>query len=489
MDGKKKRPPVWAAFIPLVILVGQLVCVVAAFGSDALSGAAQIALLVTSACCVILGLLFKTMHWEDFEKAVNGNVAGIAQAILILLLIGAVGGSWMVSGIVPTMIYYGMQIISPKVFLVASCVICAAVSVMTGSSWTTIATIGIALLGIGKAQGFAEGWIAGAIISGAYFGDKISPMSETTVLASSATRTPLFTHIRYMMYTTIPAFLIGLLIFTVAGLMHSTTSVEGVNEVAVGLRNVFVLSPWLMVVPVVTGIMIARRMPAVVILFCATVMACVAALLVQTSIVDSIAGTEDDLWLNRFRGVMILVYGSTGLETGVPALNELVATRGMAGMMSTVWLIFCAMIFGASMTAAGMIDAMMHMFISRARSAFSLVSSTVGTGLFLNVVCADQYLSLILTSDMFRDIYRRMGFENRLLSRTAEDSVTVTSVLIPWNSCGMTQSMVLGVSTVVYLPFCFFNYLSPVMTLAMAAAGYRIRRVRPQAASAGEAAI
>ena len=416
------------------------------------------------------------MHWSDFEQAVNENVSGVAQAILILLLIGAVGGSWMVSGIVPTMIYYGMQLIDPQWFLVSSCAICAFISVMTGSSWTTIATIGIALMGIGKAQGFAEGWIAGAIISGAYFGDKISPMSETTVLAASTTRTPLFTHIRYMTYTTVPSFVITLTVFAIAGLMHQESSAQSMGEFTDGLQRVFVISPWLMLVPLVTALMIARKLPAVVILFVATVLASMAAILVQTDLVDQIAADDLGVWMNRFKGVMILVYGSTSLDTGVPALNELVATRGMSGMMSTVWLIFCAMIFGASMSAAGMIESIMRMFIRLAHNTFSLVASTVGVGLFMNIVCADQYLSLILTGNMFRDTYKKLGFESRLLSRTTEDAVTVTSVLIPWNSCGMTQSMVLGVSTLVYFPYCFFNYLSPVMTLIVAALGFRIFR-------------
>ena len=472
----RKLLPVWVAFVPLVILVGLLVFVISAFGSDALSGASQIALLTTSAFCVLIGLMLKTMHWSDFEQAVNENVSGVAQAILILLLIGAVGGSWMVSGIVPTMIYYGMQLIDPQWFLVSSCAICAFISVMTGSSWTTIATIGIALMGIGKAQGFAEGWIAGAIISGAYFGDKISPMSETTVLAASTTRTPLFTHIRYMTYTTVPSFVITLTVFEIAGLMHQESSAQSMGEFTDGLQRVFVISPWLMLVPLVTALMIARKLPAVVILFVATVLASMAAILVQTDLVDQIAADDLGVWMNRFKGVMILVYGSTSLDTGVPALNELVATRGMSGMMSTVWLIFCAMIFGASMSAAGMIESIMRMFIRLAHNTFSLVASTVGVGLFMNIVCADQYLSLILTGNMFRDTYKKLGFESRLLSRTTEDAVTVTSVLIPWNSCGMTQSMVLGVSTLVYFPYCFFNYLSPVMTLIVAALGFRIFR-------------
>lgn len=476
MQEKKKLPPVWLSFLPLIVLVLLLFFVLSAFGGDALSGASQIALLVTSACCILLGMAAKTMKWSDFEVSINKHIGDVSQSILILLLIGAVGGAWMISGIVPTMIYYGMQIISPQWFLVSACGICAAISVMTGSSWTTIATIGIALLGIGKAQGFHEGWIAGAIISGAYFGDKISPMSETTVLASSTTQTPLFTHIRYMLYTTTPAFIIALIVFTIKGLMNEPAESENIGSFADGLSNVFNISPWLLVVPLLTGIMISRRLPAVVILFMATLMACIAAIVSQTALVDHIADSHFGTWMNRFRGVMIIVYGNTAIDTGIPALNELVATRGMSGMMSTIWLIFCAMTLGASMSAAGMIESIMRMFIRITHSTFSLVASTVSVGLFMNIVCADQYLSIILTSNMFREHYKKLGYESRLLSRTTEDAVTVTSVLIPWNTCGMTQSMVLGVSTLVYFPFCIFNYLSPVMSLIVAAAGYKIHR-------------
>ena len=476
MQENKKLPSVWLSFLPLLILIGLLVLVLSVFGTGALSGASQIALLVTSACCILLGLCAKTMKWEDFERSVNKHIGDVSQSILILLLIGAVGGAWMVSGIVPTLIYYGMHIINPQWFLVSSCLICAVISVMTGSSWTTIATIGIALLGIGKAQGFEEGWIAGTIISGAYFGDKISPMSETTVLASSTTKTPLFTHIKYMMYTTTPAFVVALIIFTFKGLFYQTVNDGQISSFADGLSNVFFISPWLMIVPVLTGIMIAKRLPAVVILFSATLMACIAAILTQTTLIDHIADSNYGTWMNRFRGVMIVVYGSTGIDTGVPELNDLVSTRGMSGMMSTVWLIFCAMTLGASMSAAGMIESIMRMFIRITHNAFSLVASTVGVGLFLNIVCADQYLSIILTGNMFREHYKKLGYESKLLSRSTEDAATVTSVLIPWNSCGMTQSMVLGVSTLVYLPFCFFNYLSPVMSLIIAASGYKITR-------------
>ena len=357
---------------------------------------------------------------------------------------------------------------SPQWFLVSACIICALVSVITGSSWTTIATIGIALMGIGQALGFNEGWVAGAIISGAYFGDKISPLSDTTVLASSTVGTPLFTHIRYMLYTTVPTFLITLLIFTLVGLCHAPASSEHVRMVEETLQQTFFISPWLLIVPLLTGLLIAMRLPSMVVLFLATLMGTMAAVFTQGELLDEIAGADLEGFSQRLRGALIVVYGQTNLDTGVPELNDLVATRGMAGMLDTIWLIICAMLFGAAMTVTGMLDAIMKALIRLVRGVVSLVATTAFTGVFLNVVSADQYLSIILSATMFSPTYKRYGLEPRLLSRTCEDSATVTSVLIPWNTCGMTQSHVLGVSTLAYAPYCFFCYLSPIMTILAA---------------------
>lgn len=451
--------------MPLVLLVALIAIVVSVFGDETLSGASQIALIVATAVCLSIGLLQKVITWADFEKALSDKIGSISGAIIILLLIGALGGSWMVGGIVPTLIYYGMEIMSPQWFLVSACVICALVSVMTGSSWTTIATIGIALMGIGQAIGFDEGWAAGAIISGAYFGDKISPLSDTTVLASSTVGTPLFTHIRYMLFTTIPTFLITLLIFAVEGFGHAPAQSEHVLMVANALQETFFISPWLLIVPILTGVLIAMRLPSMVVLFLATLMGTLTAVFTQGTLLDEIAGVDLEGFSQRLRGALIVVYGQTNLDTGVPELNDLVATRGMAGMLGTIWLIICAMLFGAAMTATGMLDTIMKALLRLVRGVVSLVSTTAFTGIFLNVVTADQYLSIILSSTMFGPTYKRYGLEPRLLSRTCEDSATVTSVLIPWNTCGMTQSSVLGVSTLVYAPFCFFCYLSPIMTV------------------------
>ncbi len=464
----KQLPPLWLSCVPLVILVALISVVVSIFGDETLSGASQISLIVATAVCISIGLLRKITTWAEFEKALSDKIGGVSGGIIILLLIGALGGSWMVGGIVPTLIYYGMQIMSPQWFLFSACFICALVSVITGSSWTTIATIGIALMGIGQALGFHEGWAAGAIISGAYFGDKISPLSDTTVLASSTVGTPLFTHIRYMLYTTVPTFLITSAIFTVVGFGHALASSEHVLMVQNTLQHTFYISPWLLMVPLLTGLLIAMRLPSMVVLFLATLMGTLTAVFTQGALLDEIAGADLEGFSQRLRGALIVVYGNTNLDTGVPELNDLVATRGMAGMLDTIWLIICAMLFGAAMTATRMLDSIMQALLRLVRGTVSLVASTAFSGIFLNVVSADQYLSIILTATMFGDTYRKRGYESRLLSRTCEDSATVTSVLIPWNTCGMTQSHVLGVSTLIYAPYCFFCYLSPIVTILAA---------------------
>ena len=466
------------AFIPFLVLVALITCCIAVFGNATLDGASQVSLLAASAVSVLVGYLTKRLKWDDLEREMSDKISSCTPAIIILLLIGAIGGTWMVSGIVPTMIYYGMQIIRPEVFLVSSSLLCALVSLMIGSSWTTIATIGLALIGIGKAHGFDEGWVAGSIITGAYFGDKLSPLSDTTVLASSVSGTPLFTHIRYMMYTTVPTFCLSLTRFLIAGFTIDVSGHGNVAEFMDGLQATFTISPWLLLVPLLTGVMIARRWPSMVVLFLAIVLAIVVALVVQPQLVSQISGGTDGELLAYYKGMMQACYGATDIETGVPMLNELVHTSGMAGMMPTIWLIICAQAFGATLTATGQLYDLMRVILRFVRGTASLVASTVGTALFCNVAMADQYLSIILTSSMFKDTYGERGYEPRLLSRSCEDGATVTSVLVPWNTCGLTQSTVLGVPTLTYLPYCFFNFLSPVVSIFVAAIGWKVYRRR-----------
>ena len=463
------------SLIPFAALIALIFVCVSVFGTDALDGATQVSLLIASAICVLVGYLMGRVEWEALEQEMTDKIASCMPSIIILLLIGAIGGTWMVSGIVPTMIYYGVQVLRPEWFLVSSSLFCALVSVMVGSSWTTVATIGVALMGIGRALGFDDGWVAGSIIAGAYFGDKLSPLSDTTVLASSVSGTPLFTHIRYMMTTTIPTFCVSLSIFTVAGLLMD---VSGSSDVAFlgELKDTFFISPWLLLVPVLTGVMIARRWPAMVVLFLAAMMAAVVAGFCQPQLIAQIAGRAEAGLLASYEGVMKVIYAPTQLQTGSAMLDELVHTGGMAGMMPTVWLIICAQIFGGVVTATGVLRDLMSLVLRFVRGTGSLVASTVTTGIFCNVALADQFLSIILTSSVFKDVYREKGYESRLLSRTCEDGATVTSVLVPWNTCGLVQSTVLGVATLTYLPYCFFNLLSPFASIVFAAFGWGIRR-------------
>lgn len=464
------------SLIPILILVTLLALNISIFGSDAILGASQVALLFSAGVAIWLAMWLFKVPWQDFEETIKSNIGDVTTAIVILFLIGAISGTWTMSGIVPTFIYYGVKIISPKVFLLTACIICALVSVTIGSSWTTIATIGVALLGIGKALGFSDGMIAGAIISGAYFGDKISPLSDTTVLASSMSKVPMFDHIRYLMYTTVPSIVITLVIFTILGFSHSGDS-SLINEYTSVLDSKFNITPWLLIVPALTAVMIARRMPALIVLALSTATAAIAAVIFQPDIIReigaSIAGDGSNAKI-LFTGTIESIYNSVSIETGNPEVNQLVASKGMLGMLNTVYLIICAMCFGAALKASGMLRHLASMILPLTKRRTSLVTSTVVTGTALNGIVSDQYLAIILTSSLFKDVYEKEGYENRLLSRSVEDSATVTSPLYPWSSCGMTQATILSVPTLAYLPYCFFNLISPLMSITVAAIGYKI---------------
>ncbi len=475
-----EKPSAIVSLMPFIVLVAALSMVIYVFGADALSGASQVALIFSAGVTVVLAMILYKTPWKIFEDAILDNITSVGTSIVILLLIGAVAGSWMVSGVVPTLIHYGMKVIFPEIFLFASCIISALIAVMTGSSWTTIATVGVALVGIGTAQGYEPGWIAGAIISGAYFGDKVSPLSDTTVLASSSAGTPLFTHIRFMMVTTVPSFIITLIIFLVVSLMHGEGSAMRAADFSNDLKHTFNISPWLLLVPVLTAVLIVRKVSAIATLFIAAVIAGVFALIFQPHIIGAVAaGVAPDpsaglSFVDGFKGLMISYYGSTAIDTGNAALNDLVATRGMAGMLNTVFLIIAASTFGGTLVGSGMLQSLTDALVRFVRRRVTMVASTVGTGIFANMITGDQYLSILLTSSLYKKLYHERGYESKLLSRSVEDSATVVSVLIPWNSCGMTQATVLKVATLEYLPYCFFNLLSPLMSIFIAAIGYKI---------------
>ncbi len=393
-------------------------------------------------------------------------------AIPVLLSIATVSASWMMSGVVPTLIVYGLEILNPMLFLFLTCSICAIVSVLSGTSWTTIATIGVAFIGIGSVMGYEPGWIAGAIISGAYFGDKVSPLSDSTVLASTSCGVEMFTHIKYMMITTVPSMTISLLVFLAYGLFSSPQPMIEQHDIIVHLQSTFNISPWPLLIPLITCTLIIFRVKPLMTLIISTSLGIIGMFIFQPQIVASIDN-------NGFLAVIKVLFTSTSIDTGDEMLNSLVATGGMEGMMPTIYLVLCAMTFGGMLLGSGMIAAITKAFTRRLHSIRSIVTTTVGSGLFFNACTGDQYLSIILGGNVYKKLYRDNGLETRLLSRTLEDSVSVTSVLIPWNSCGVTQATILGVATLTYLPYCIFNYLSPIMSIIVAYIGYKIVR-QPQ---------
>ena len=466
-DNKIPHPIICA--LPLLTLVAMIVAVLIFVPDEALSGASQMALLIASGVCVALSLSVGGGSWARIEASVVKTVGDTSPSILILLLIGVMASTWMISGVVPTLIYYGVQIMSPTFFLPCACIIAALISVMTGTSWTTIATIGVALMGVGGALGVPMPLTAGAIISGAYFGDKMSPMSDTTVLASSIAGADLFTHIRYMMFTTVPTLVVSLLLYLGVGLFYGGEIVDS-QEYIHALGGAFHISWLTMLVPAFTAWLIYKKAPALVTLCLSAVAACVCAVALQPDVLAGIGGGDSALAI--LKGIFRTCYTSTNVDTGNEAINALIATRGMAGMLNTVWLILCALCFGACMVASNMLKGLTDVMLKRIRSTRSLVGSTVTTGVLLNLVMGDQFLSIIMNASIYKDEYASRGYPPQLLSRSTEDSATVTSVLVPWTACGMTQSTVLGVPTIAYLPFCFFNILSPLMSIAVAALGF-----------------
>ncbi len=471
------KPSITEALIPIVFLIILLFFNVKIF-DDTLAGPNQIVLLLTAALAGILSYRRK-VTWKVLQAGVLRSINSAMSSILILLLIGSLAGTWMISGIVPAMIYYGLEILSPTFILVASVVVCAIVSLATGSSWTTVATVGLALIGIGRALGVDDGLMAGAIISGAYFGDKISPLSDTTNLAPAMAGTDIFTHIRYMMLTTIPSLLLTLVIFLIIGFRFTVThDINNVQPVFEALSGTFDINMWLFIVPVLVIGMIIKRVPAIPALLAGSLLGGIFAIIFQPEVVRSVSGINGHPVETAYVGVIKAMYGEISIETGNAMVDNLLSTGGMAGMLNTIWLILSAMVFGGVMDAGGMLKRISEVIIGFAKSTGSLISSTAVSCLFFNITASDQYLAIVVPGKMFEKIYRERGLAPQNLSRTLEDSGTVTSVLIPWNTCGATQSGVLGVSTFTYAPYAFFNIISPFMTIFFAYAGIRIAKLK-----------
>lgn len=473
---ENKELNIWEALIPVFVLIILLSYNVYVFGDDALSGSNQFILLIGGAVAAVVGFLNKVSYRKMIDEVAN-NIKSTTEAILILLLVGALAGTWLISGIIPSMIYYGLKILNPTIFLPATIVICAIISVATGSSWTTSATVGIALVGIGQAIGIPLGMVAGAVISGAYFGDKMSPLSDTTNLAPAMAGGELFSHIRYMAYTTIPSITITLIIFIIIGFTITPEGVADTKGLLAAMEQQFYISPVLFLVPAFVIYLIIRKTKPLIALLGGALLGGVFAVIFQPNVVASIAAVEQLSFNSAYMGVMKAITVDVAIETDNAMLNDLFSSGGMAGMLGTIWLILCAMVFGGIMDAIGALARISRSLLEMAQSTFSLFASTVASCLALNVTASDQYLAIVVPGKMFAKAYEERGLAPENLSRALEDSGTVTSVLVPWNTCGAYQSGVLGVSVYEYFFYAIFNYLSPFMTLLFAAFRIKIRQL------------
>lgn len=460
-----KNPSFILALIPIVVLVILLFFNVTIYGENATYGSNQIALIIATAVAAAVGISLG-FKWKELEKGIVKSIKSALPAILILLLIGALAGTWMISGVVPTMIFYGLKILNPTIFLFAACAVTAIVSMATGSSWSTIATVGLALIGVGEALGFHLPLVAGAIISGAYFGDKMSPLSDTTNLAPAMAGTDLFTHIRYMAKTTIPSILITLIIFLILGFTTSSNSnATDIQYILDTIETEFYISPLLLLVPVVVIFLIIKKVSAVPALFIGTILGAIVAVIFQPELIEKISGVTGDYLFASYRASVDAMFGSVSVLEEGNSMERLLTTRGMEGMMNTIWLIICAMAFGGVMEACGLLQKITKSVVSIAKSTGSLIATTAGTCIFFNATASDQYLAIVVPGRMFADTYEERGLAPENLSRTLEDAGTVTSVLFPWNTCGAAQSSILQVATGEYWMYCFFNLISPLMTV------------------------
>lgn len=466
----------WQALVPIFVLIALLSLSVRIF-DDMLAGPGQLALLLAAGVAAVIALL----QGQRLKSLIDGGLTGITtalEAIMIILMIGALAGTWMLSGVVPAMVYYGLDLLNPTIFLFVACLVCAVVSLATGSSWSTIATIGIALMGIGSALGVSEGMVAGAIISGAYFGDKLSPLSDTTNLAPAIAGAELFEHIRYMLWTTVPSMTIALLIYAGIGLYSGGDGgMDGGKAIQVALAEQFHFTPWLFLVPLATVILVMKKVKALPALFIAALLGAVFAFIFQPQAVRAVGGQEGSYLLACFKATVNSMTMESSVVDSSHVYYKLMKAKGMAGMLNTVWLIVCALFFGGIMEASGALAAIASALSKLARKEGSLVGTTAFTCLFFNVTASDQYMAIVVPGKMFKKNFDEMGMEPKVLSRTLEDSGTVTSVLVPWNTCGATQASVLGVLPWAFIPYCFFNIMSPIMTVLQAYLGFKIARV------------
>ena len=469
-EDEVKLPSIWLSIIPILVLIPILAFNIYIYKDNATFGPNQVALLMAGIVAAVIGILVLKQDYHLIEKQIIKSIGMSMQAILILLLVGVLIGIWILSGIVPVMIYYGLKLINPTIFLPLACIVCCVASLATGSSWSTTGTVGIALIGIGKALGIDDGMVAGAIISGAYFGDKLSPLSDTTNLAPAMAGTDLFTHIRHMLYTTIPSITLAIVGFFVLGMFvqQNTNSPENIKEILLAMEKNFNLNFILLIVPVLVIVMIAKKIPAIPALIIAILLGIISIFIFQQNYIFARAEVKPNGFCETFKYLYELIvttsYNGFSFKSGNDLIDSLFNRGGMGKMLNTVWLIVMAMIFGGTMEGTGMLQKLASSIMKLVHGAGSLIGMTLASCIFVNIISCDQYLSIVLPGRMFRKAYEIFGLHPKNLSRALEDAGTVTSVLIPWNTCAAYNSGVLNVSTLTYLPYCFFNLLSPVIS-------------------------
>ena len=478
-----RSPGIGISLVPLLTLIFLLVLNVVLFKDDATGGPNQLALLFVGMLTMAIGQWYLKIPYKQIEDRVVSSISLALQASLILLVVGALIGTWILSGVVPTMIYYGLKVINPTYFLPFACIACCVVSLATGSSWSTSGTIGIALIGIGKTLGLPEGMVAGAIISGAYFGDKMSPLSDTTNLAPAMAGTDLFSHIRHMIYTSGPSIVMAIMGFFILGLFYngSESNPETINNTLLIMDKNFNISLWLFLVPLSVIFMVAKKVPAFPALVIGTLVGILFALIFQQELLSTMSGGHLTM-KSAYMKIIEVSHGGFSIETGDKLIDKLLSRGGMSGMLSTVWLILMAMVFGGALEGTGMLNSLANAVLKFVSGAGSLVGATLASCFLLNLTASDQYLAIVVPGRMFRKSYEDMGLDPKNLSRALEDAGTVTSVLIPWNTGGAYNAGVLGVPTLTYAPYCFFNILSPLVSLFLASMNWTITRKTEEAA-------
>lgn len=486
MSSASKKPSLLLSLTPIIVLIGLIILNINVFKDSAILGANQLALLISALVAAIIGLFFLKVPYEEIEKKIIQSISVSMQANLILLVVGTLIGLWIFSGVVPAMIYYGVKLINPTWFLPVSCLVCCIVSVATGSSWSTGGTVGIALIGIGQALNIPVEMVAGAVISGAYFGDKLSPLSDTTNLAPAMAGTDLFTHVRYMLYTTLPSIVIALIGYTILGFFYRADNVEltQVEVVMEVIRSNFNISPFLFLLPLAVFVMVAKKVPALPALIVGCLIGAVFILIFQQDLLTKILGADAGAKAIYQKIIDVSISGFK-IETGNKVIDSLLSRGGMAGMLTTVWLIFMSMVFGGVMEATGMLEEIARSILKMVKGAASLITATIASCAIFNLTASDQYLSIVVPGKMFKPSYDKFGLAPENLSRSLEDAGTITSVLVPWNTCGAYFATILGVSTGAYLPFCFFNLVNPIVAIIVANLGWNIRMKTPEAAVVG----